>query len=505
MSEVILNTVTITMLVVYGISLIFIFAYSLIQTNLVFLYLRYKRKKRPSGSSSPPEIYKGEYPFVTVQLPVYNELYVVKRLLNAVAAFDYPKDKFEIQILDDSTDETVALVDSKVAALEPKGLNISHIRRSTREGFKAGALAHGLLTAKGELIAIFDADFIPPRDFLKKTVPYFEDKQVGLVQTKWEHINENYSFLTRMQAFGLDAHFTIEQQGRNAGGHFINFNGTAGIWRRNCIIDAGNWQPDTLTEDLDLSYRAQLKGWKFLYLEHIGSPAELPVTMNAVKTQQFRWTKGAAECAKKNLLSVLRSKHISGSTKVHALFHLMNCTVFICILLIALMSIPLLFIKSSHPYYADIFLFTSFSPLSLFLFSYFYWTATIQKPGSSILSFLKKFPLFLSVSMGFALNNSIALFEGYIGKKIPFIRTPKFNITGNKGRWQGNKYLISGINGTTIFEGLFMFYCLAGIYFDFYFHNYGMLLFHSMLASGFGYVFYYSIAQSLVAIRHTNG
>jgi cellulose synthase/poly-beta-1,6-N-acetylglucosamine synthase-like glycosyltransferase len=399
----------------------------------------------------------------------------------------------------------VALVESKVAELRAKGLNISHIRRSTRDGFKAGALAHGLEVARGDFIAIFDADFVPPVDFLVKTMPYFEDKQVGLVQTKWEHINEDYSWLTRLQAFGLDAHFTVEQQGRNAGGHFINFNGTAGVWRKSCILDAGNWQSDTLTEDLDLSYRAQLKGWKFVYLEHVGSPAELPVTMNAVKTQQFRWTKGAAECVRKNLPSVLASKHVAGSTKIQALFHLMNCTVFICILLAALISIPLLFIKSSHPQYADAFLFASFSPLSLFLLSYLYWTSAVQRPGRTVLSFLGRFLLFLSVSMGFSLHNSIALCEGYAGKKIPFIRTPKFNITSSKDSWQGKRYLIQGIDFITLFEGLLIFYCVAGICLDFYFANYGMLLFHSMLALGFGYVFCYSIAHSVVAARYVNG
>jgi cellulose synthase/poly-beta-1,6-N-acetylglucosamine synthase-like glycosyltransferase len=505
MSDVILNAITILMLTVYGISLLFILIYSLIQINLVYLYRNSKRKKRQLESVSPVETCRSEYPFVTVQLPIYNEFYVVKRIIEAVAGFDYPRDKFEVQVLDDSTDETVALVKSKVAELEAKGLNISHIRRSKRDGFKAGALAHGLEVARGDLIAIFDADFVPPADFLVKTIPYFEDKRVGLVQTKWEHINEDYSSLTRLQAFGLDAHFTVEQQGRNAGGHFINFNGTAGVWRKSCILDAGNWQSDTLTEDLDLSYRAQLKGWKFMYLEHIGSPAELPVTMNAVKTQQFRWTKGAAECVRKNLPSVLTSKHIAGSTKIQALFHLMNCTVFVCILLAALISIPLLFIKSSHPQYADAFLFASFSPLSLFLLSYFYWTSAVQKPGRSALSFLAKFPLFLSVSMGFSLHNSIALCEGYVGKKIPFIRTPKFNITSRKDSWQGKRYLIQGVNLITLFEGLLIFYCLAGIYLDFYFRNYGMLLFHSMLALGFGYVFYYSVAHSMITARHVNG
>jgi cellulose synthase/poly-beta-1,6-N-acetylglucosamine synthase-like glycosyltransferase len=432
-------------------------------------------------------------------------LYVVERIIDAVAAFRYPIDKFEIQVLDDSNDETVSLAKSKVAALEAKGLNISHIRRGTRDGFKAGALAYGLRDAKGEFIAIFDADFIPPVDFLLKTIPYFKDEKVGLVQTKWEHVNEGYSLLTRLQAFGLDAHFTIEQHGRNAGGHFMNFNGTAGVWRKSCIVDAGNWQSDTLTEDLDLSYRAQLKGWKFLYLEHVESPAELPVTMNALKTQQFRWTKGAAECVKKNLPAVLSSRHISNTTKVHAIFHLMNCTVFICIFLAAVFSIPLLFIKSSHPQYAQIFLFALFSPFSLLLLSYFYWTSATRRPGTSLPSFLGKFFLFLSVSMGFSLHNSIALCEGYAGKKIPFIRTPKFNITSSKDRWQANKYLVNDISGITILEAVLTAYFFSGIFLSIYFQNYGLLPFYIMLTLGFGYVFYYSIVHAVITTKHANG
>ena len=505
MADVILNIFAITMLVAYGISLLFTFFYSLAQADLVRLYRKSKRKSRQSETMNAIQSFQTSYPFVTVQLPIYNELYVVERLINAVAAFVYPRDKFQIQVLDDSTDETVALVDSKVTELKARGLDISHIRRDHREGFKAGALLHGLSQAKGDFIAIFDADFIPLPDFLIRTIPYFQDERVGLVQTKWGHVNENYSLLTQLQAFGLDAHFTIEQQGRNTGGHFINFNGTAGVWRKSCIIEAGNWQSDTLTEDLDLSYRAQLKRWKFLYSEHVSSPAELPVTMNALKTQQFRWTKGAAECARKNLPSVLTSKHIRSSTKIHAFFHLMNCTVFVCILLSALLSIPLLFIKSSHPQFADVFQFASLSPLSLFLLSYFFWTSARQKPNRTVRSFLAKFPLFLSVSMGFSLHNSIALCEGYTGKKIPFIRTPKFNITSSKDRWQEKKYLVHGINVISVLEGLLVVYFLAGIYLDFYFRNYGMLLFHSMLTLGFGYVFYHSIAQGIITARYGNG
>jgi cellulose synthase/poly-beta-1,6-N-acetylglucosamine synthase-like glycosyltransferase len=505
MTDAILNTITIVILVIYGLSLLFIFCYSMAQAHLVHLYLTSKRQRRQFANKNLAQIPENQYPFVTIQLPIYNELYVVERIIDAVAAFRYPLDRFEIQVLDDSSDETVALAKSKVAALEANGLNISHIRRGTRDGFKAGALAYGLRYAKGEFIAIFDADFIPPADFLFKTIPYFKDDKVGLVQTKWEHVNESYSLLTRLQAFGLDAHFTIEQHGRNSGGHFMNFNGTAGVWRRSCIIDAGNWHSDTLTEDLDLSYRAQLKGWKFLYLEHVGSPAELPVTMNALKTQQFRWTKGAAECVKKNLPAVLSSRHTSNTTKVHAIFHLMNCTVFICIFLAAVLSIPLLFIKSSHPQYAQVFLFALFSPFSLLLLSYFYWVSATQRPGTSFPSFLGKFLLFLSVSMGFSLHNSIALCEGYAGKKIPFIRTPKFNITSSKDRWQANKYLVNDISGVTILEALLTAYFFSGIFLSIYFQNYGLLPFYIMLTLGFGYVFYYSIVHAVITTKHANG
>ncbi len=505
MIDIYLNILAVAMIVIYGISLLFIFSYSLIQADLVRLYRKSRRKSRELNNINSIQSFQNNYPSVTVQLPIYNELYVVERLIDAVTAFNYPRDKLQVQVLDDSTDETVNLVKSKVIELRTKGIDILHIQRNPREGFKAGALLQALPQATGEFIAIFDADFIPPPDFLLKTIPYFEDERVGLVQTKWGHVNENYSLLTKLQAFGLDAHFTVEQQGRNTGGHFMNFNGTAGVWRKSCIIDAGNWQPDTLTEDLDLSYRAQLKGWKFLYLGHVSSPAELPVTMTALKTQQFRWTKGAAECVRKNLRSVLISKYVTNSTKIHAIFHLMNCSVFVCILLSAILSIPLLFIKSSYPQYANLFVFASFSPLSLFIFSYFYWTSATQRMNMSLLSFIAKFPLFLSVSMGFALHNSIALYEGYVGKKIPFIRTPKFNITSRKDKWKGNRYLVSGINGISMFEGLLVLYFLAGIYFDLYFRNYGLLPFHIMLILGFGYVFYYSVLHSISTPRHVNG
>jgi len=266
----------------YGISLFFLFLFSLSQLHLTLVYVKSKHKKR----IIPTEL--TDYPAVTVQLPVYNEKYVVERLIRAVAQFDYPKDKLEIQILDDSTDETTSIIEEAIQPLKLQGLNMQVIHRENRDGFKAGALDKGFQSASGEFIAIFDADFIPPSDFLKKTLPYFANPQTGVVQTRWAHINKDYSLLTQLQAFGLDAHFSIEQHARQESGSFINFNGTCGVWRKATIADAGGWRFDTLTEDLELSYRAQLKKWKFVYLEDVSTPGELPVVMPAIKSQQYR-------------------------------------------------------------------------------------------------------------------------------------------------------------------------------------------------------------------------
>ncbi len=301
--------------VLYALAIAFVFFHSLFDAHLIFHYLRGsgKRKTKPFSEADAP--------FVTIQLPVYNERHVVERLIDAVAALDYPADKFEIQILDDSTDETSELIRQKVDVLTKQNITISHIQRNNRDGYKAGALKHGLSVAKGACIAIFDADFVPAKDFLKRTVPFFRNDAVGMVQTKWGHLNKEASFLAKLQAIALDGHFSIEQKGRNAAGYFINFNGTAGVWRKETILDAGNWQADTLTEDLDLSYRAQMKGWKFIYLEDFTTPAELPPIVSALKSQQFRWTKGGAETARKNLRSLFTSP-LQFSVKIHGAFHL---------------------------------------------------------------------------------------------------------------------------------------------------------------------------------------
>jgi cellulose synthase/poly-beta-1,6-N-acetylglucosamine synthase-like glycosyltransferase len=477
----------------YALPLLFIFLYSLTQLNLVYLSHRFRTKNTPVGEKIDTEI---TLPFVTVQLPVFNEMYVVDRLIDSVSSFDYPKDKFEIQILDDSTDETSALIENKLEKLKGTGLNIFHIVRKNRVGYKAGALANGLNIARGELVAIFDADFIPSPDFLLKTVPYFRDTRLGVVQTKWQHINENYSLLTSLQAFGLDAHFNIEQSGRNAGHYFMNFNGTAGVWRKACIIDSGNWQADTLTEDLDLSYRAQLRGWKFRYLETENTPAELPVTMSALRTQQFRWTKGALECARKNLPTVIKSKKLSAGVKIHAFFHLTSNMVFPCILISSLLSIPFLFIKSSSPGNEGIFLYASFSLVSLMALGIYYWVSAHTTRSISIATFLLKFFAFLSFSMALSAHNSIAVLEGLMRKQIPFIRTPKYNINSQYDSWKGKRYPASGMDSVTLIEGVMAVYFAAGVVFGFIMREYALLPFHLMLTMGFSSISIYSFWQS---------
>lgn len=486
-----------TLIILYAAFLTFIFLYSLVQLSLAYSYQKSRRKKHVSLD----ELDQEQWPHVTIQLPVFNELYVVERLIDAVIKMDYPKDKLEIQVLDDSTDESFEVATRRVDLYNAQGFDIVQIKRPERKGFKAGALAYGLELAKGEFTAVFDADFIPQPGFLKSTIPYFfTDPKIGVVQTKWEHLNENYSILTKMQAFGLDAHFTVEQKGRNAGGHFINFNGTAGIWRNACIDDAGGWQSDTITEDLDLSYRAQLKGWKFKYLEEFGSPAELPAEMMALKNQQFRWTKGAAECAVKNLPKVFKEKSLDFGTKLHATFHLLNSFIFICVLCTAILSLPLLILKPQLIEYELIFQVASIYLLSFVILAFFYWVSRAHKPESRGWRFLLNFPLFLSMSMGLSLHNSVAVIEGYIGKKSPFIRTPKFAISKDQGTWVDKKYRAISANPLTIVEGLLSLYFITGIILAFVLGEYGLLPFHIMLSVGFGMVFFYSVKHTAARI-----
>ncbi len=471
----------------YGFSLLVICLFSLGQFNLAWHYK--KAVKKHAADRAQLE----HLPPVTVQLPIYNEKYVVERLIDSVAELNYPKDLLEIQVLDDSDDETVAIAARKVAAYRDQGIDIKHIRRPDRVGFKAGALQYGMERAAGHFLAIFDADFVPPREFLLSAIHDFGNPKIGMVQTRWGHINQDYSWLTKMQAFGLNAHFTIEQKGRLAAGSFINFNGTAGIWRKECIEEAGGWHHDTLTEDLDLSYRAQLKGWKFAYLEEVVSPAELPVVIPAVKSQQYRWNKGAAETARKNLRQVLISD-IGLAHKVRAALHLLNSSVFLFLLISAVLSIPMLYIKDQNPALGLLFDLGSIFLIGFVAMSIFYWfAAKASEDNYSFRNFALHFPMFLSYSMGLALHNSIAILEGYLGIKSPFIRTPKFAVINKGDSWKGNVYLRAKLTPLTILEGLLAAYFVFGIVTAFILGDYGLLLFHLMLASGFGYIFLISL------------
>ncbi|OAV43942.1 cellulose synthase family protein [Lewinella sp. 4G2] len=439
------------------------------------------------------------YPFVTVQLPIFNEFFVIGRLIDTVAQFNYPKDRFEIHILDDSTDETVELVAGKVAEYKAQGFNIEQIIREKRQGFKAGALRDAMPRARGEFIAIFDADFVPDVDFLQRTIPHFADPEVGVVQTRWEHINQDYSIITRLQALQLNVHFTVEQVGRMNGGHLLQFNGTAGVWRAKTIEAGGGWQPDTLTEDLDLSIRSQLAGYKIHFLEEVGSPAELPVEMNSFKSQQHRWMKGGAETAKKMLPSVWKSD-MGFWHKVHSTAHLLGSTIFLFVFLCGVFSVPVLFLFGelvdlgfSKNFFA-VFLIGLLSVIAI------YFTANVQTVANkdrnflrSVGKFLLLFPLFLALSMGLSLHNTVAVLQGYRGKKSPFVRTPKFNINTIRDKISSKKYLKGKLNLITIGEGLLCLYFCVAVAGAFYLQNTTFIFFHGLLALGYGSIFFFSV------------
>ena len=456
-----------------------------------FIMLFYHRKYKEVKHEPNPDFECNAS--VTIQLPVYNELYVVERLIDTICKIDYPKDKFEIQVLDDSTDETVNIVARVVEEKCKEGFDISHIRRENRQGFKAGALKEGLKIAKGEYIAIFDADFIPKKDFLKKTLSFFTDENIGMVQTRWEHLNGDHSILTKAQALALDGHFVIEQTVRNKAGFFINFNGTGGVWKKDCIEDAGNWHADTLTEDLDLSYRAQINGWKFIFLKDFTSPAELPSEINALKTQQFRWTKGAIETAKKILPQLWKSKQPL-RIKLQGTFHLTNNFVFPFILLVAILNVPLVFVKNSgaHDLYFAVMSVFVLAFISSFMF-YLYSQKDIHPDWRKRIVL---FPLFMAGSMGFAINNSRAVFEGLMNRKSEFVRTPKFKLVGESGSWMDKKYLNNKLGLDVVVETIMAVYCFIGVVSSIYFQEIAALPFQLLFFIGFSFVSITSIKRA---------
>jgi len=422
------NGFDLALLIPYFIVLIILAAYGAHRYWLVYLY--YKNKK---NKTTDPAAFFSELPRVTVQLPIFNEQYVVDRLLDAVCKLDYPSEKLDIQLLDDSTDETIEVARALVERYAALGHPVYYLHRDNRAGFKAGALAEGLKTARGEFVAIFDADFVPPPDFLLKCIHHFTDPKIGMVQTRWTHINRTYSLLTEVEAILLDGHFVLEHSGRARSGVFFNFNGTAGMWRRAAIDEAGGWQHDTLTEDTDLSYRAQLKGWKFLYLQDVECPAELPVEMTAFKTQQARWAKGLIQVAKKTLPKVFASD-VPRSVKVEAWYHLTANLSYPLMIVLSVLLLPAMIIRFYQGWFQMLYIDLPLFMASTFSISSFYLVSQKELfPKSWPRAFLY-LPLLMALGIGLTITNTRAVLEALAGKQTAFARTPKYRVETKKDK-----------------------------------------------------------------------
>lgn len=471
--------------------LLLLMVYCLHRYWILLLYFRHRKhgaQPLPLPDNLPP---------VTVQLPVYNELYVVQRLIHAAAQLIYPRHLLEIQVLDDSTDETSRIAENLVLKLRQRGYHISCLHRRERTGFKAGALQQGLQSARGELIAIFDADFVPKPDFLVRSIGFFNDPRIGMVQSRWGHINRRYSLLTRLQAMLLDAHFILEHTARNRSGRFFNFNGTAGIWRRQCITETGGWRHDTLTEDLDLSYRAQLRGWRFLFLPDVVTPGEIPIDMNSFKSQQHRWSKGGIETAQKILPTLMKSS-LPARVRCEAFFHLTSNANYLLLVLLALLAYPALVVRITmgwkHLFVWDLVCFiASVIPIALY-----YCIASREACGRWI-GTLCSLPLLMSLGIGMSINNGKGVLEALAGRKSAFLRTPKFRIENSKDTWRYKRY--HGYTRTiqTLTELGLGIYFLSAIAFAVRSGVYASIPFLSLFCCGFLCVSLFSLYQQIAA------
>ena len=455
--------------------------------NFYYLAFLSNRRKDENYTSDIGE------PTITIQLPIYNEKYVATRLVDAVCAQDYPKEKMRIMVLDDSDDDTVNMMHQTVLKYQSQGFDILHVRRGTREGYKAGALKHAMKSTTSDFVAIFDADFIPPEWYLKKAIPHFTNSKIGLIQCRWGHVNENYSALTQAQALNLDFHFLVEQKAKSNSHLFMNFNGTAGIWRKECIDDAGGWHTATLVEDLDLSYRAQMKGWKCLFLPDIVVDAELPVQMNGAKRQQFRWAKGSIQCAIKLLGSILLKRKIAFDAKLQAFIQLTRHIVF-PLMLIQFITLPILLASEVNLYIV------SFLPAVTLA------TYLAMGPGAYLLvihkmykknwkAHAKALPYLLVYSIGMSVNNTVAVFDGVVGKKNEFLRTPKYGIVKNDDDWRDKAYNLP-FTKTTLLELFFAVYGILGIFIAIFSNNPIFVPIIGLQAVGFFYI-------ALISFSHT--
>jgi cellulose synthase/poly-beta-1,6-N-acetylglucosamine synthase-like glycosyltransferase len=453
---------------------------------MVYLYRRH-------GKNVPvPGAHFESLPRVTVQIPSYNEMYVIERVIDAVCALEYPRDLLDIQVLDDSTDETRVIADNAVRRWRSLGVDVTLIHRADRAGFKAGALENGLRTAKGEYIAIFDADFVPGADFLQRTIHFFSDPKVGMVQARWEHLNREYSFLTRAQAIFLDGHFMLESYTRSASGRFFNFNGTAGILRRATIEDAGGWEHDTLTEDLDLSYRAQMRGWKFIFLPDVTVPAELPVEINSFKAQQCRWAKGAMQTCRKTLPRLLRGD-FNPAEKLEAWYHLTGNISYPLMVVLTLLLFPAMIVRYNQGWFE---LVTIDLPLFMLSFSS---VTTFYLTSQRILSRnwyrqVLYLPGLMALGIGMMISGTKVVLEGALGIHSPFVRTPKYSVEGSSGDWKAKKYR-GRVSVLALIELAFGFYFCFAVYYALSLGIYGVVPFLLLFLWGFMYMGVLSLLQ----------
>jgi cellulose synthase/poly-beta-1,6-N-acetylglucosamine synthase-like glycosyltransferase len=468
--------------VIYAVAAVWLAIYTLNSFVLTFLYWRHNRRSTPLPDLS-------WVPRVTVQLPVFNEAHVVERLIDAAAEMEYPPDRLQIQVLDDSTDETTALARKRVAHHRSRGEDIELVHRYHRTDFKAGALREGLGKASGEFIALFDADFLPPKDFLLRTVPYFlTQPRLGFVQTRWGHINSGYSSLTAAQTIALDGHFSVEQPARHRAGLFINFNGSAGVWRRECIEDAGGWQGDTLCEDMDLSYRAQLAGWEPMYLRDVVCKAEIPPQIHAFRRQQARWARGSISCALKLWRQIVEAP-VSVFKRLQGLIHLTSYLVHALMLLVLALSVPLLYAGQPVAYPLTYLSLASLGPPTMYV-----WAQRSLYPDW--IKRMRYFPLLVLLGTGLTLSNSRAIYRALSGKRDEFGRTPKFRLEERRDDWKGSRYALS-FDWAAMGEILAALYALIGVAVCFQRGNLFAIPFLTLYAVGFGYVACLTILHSI--------
>jgi cellulose synthase/poly-beta-1,6-N-acetylglucosamine synthase-like glycosyltransferase len=470
--------------VVYGLALLALAVYGLNHATLSVIFSFRRRQRRPA-----PPVRLPADPVVTIQLPLYNELYVAERVIRSACEIDYPSHLLEIQVLDDSTDETLELTRALVAEYQGRGISIVHLHRPDRQGFKAGALAYGLARARGEFVAVFDADFVVPGDFLRRTLQHFADPAVGIVQTRWAYFNETFSELTRVMALALDGHFVVEQSARCWAGWFLNFNGTAGILRTRAIADAGGWQDDTITEDLDLSYRAQLAGWRAVYLRDVACASEIPTDIHSIKTQQFRWTKGAQETARK-ILPVLWRSRWPLSVKCEGTIHLLSGLAFPLIALVTMLS-PLAMIAAARysVHVIQPILWVNWLALAG---SFCCYCTAVHDLETNWRSRIARFPLFLVLSIGMSAHNTRAALEGIFGKKSPFERTPKYRVVGRAQDRAMSRYRSRprySLVGECVLGGVSLVSVACAIYLG----QYAAVPFQMLFVAGYGLVLVYSI------------